>query len=90
MIENESSEAGIPNSVPIALLVKRNGTRNFKATIGVETTASPGLNLKSWFGMRTKSLALPVDVEKAIGKQLEKIKFDAVDPAILVDLPSYV
>ena len=40
--------------------------------------------------MRTKALAFPVDVEKAIGKQLEKIEFDAVDLAILVDLPSYV
>ena len=90
LTENESSEAGIPYFVPIALLVKRNSTRNLKATISVEMTMSPGLNLKSWFGMRIKALALPIDVGKGIGQQLEKSDFDAVDLATLVDLPSYV
>ena len=92
LTENENSQGGIPYFVPIVLLVQRNAPHNFIAKINIETKLSPGLNLKSWFGMRTGAPAFPIDVEEVIGRQLEEVgeRFDDVDLETLVTLPSFV
>lgn len=86
--ENENNKQGIPQNIPVALIVRNHG--HFIARISAEAKVTGSLNPTYWRGMSTKKHAVTIRTDTTIGDKIEGLIFDVLSLDALVVLPENV